>query len=59
MINESDAEYRKDLGDKDDRQTYKKFMKQGGKRAFERHQHDKGDDKEEYKNRMKFGKHGK
>ena len=59
MLNETDAEYRASLGDKDDRKTYKKFMKQGGQRAFNRYQHDKVDDREDYKNRMKYGKHGR
>ena len=58
MLSERDEKYFAKLRDTDDRQTYKKFMKSGGKRAFDRHKDSKIDDREEYKNKMKYGKHG-
>ena len=56
MLNERDTAYFAKLGDTDDRKTYKKFMKQGGKKAFDRYKDSQLDDREEYKNRMKYGK---
>lgn len=58
-IHEIDQAYRIKLRDQDDRKTYAKFMKQGGKRAFEKHKFDSIDDREEYKNKMKYGKSGR
>ena len=53
-IEETTAEYRAGL--KDDRKTYKEFMKQGGKKAFDNYKAGQTDDREEYKRRMKYGK---
>lgn len=58
-IYEVDQAYRVKLKDKDDRKTYAKFMKQGGRKAFDQHKYDSVDDREEYKNKMKYGKHGR
>lgn len=57
MLNERDAKYLIQLGDQDDRKTYKKFMKSGGKKAFDRYKDSQVDDREDYKRRMKYGKH--
>ena len=51
---QENAEYRASLDD--DRKTYKQFMKQGGKKAFDRYNQGKEDDREDYKRRMKYGK---
>jgi hypothetical protein len=58
MLNERDTKYFAKLGDEDDRKTYKKFMKTGGKKAFNRYKDSQIDDREDYKRRMKYGKHG-
>jgi hypothetical protein len=55
-IHEVDQAYRIKVKDKDDRKTYAKFMKEKGGKAFERYKLDAVDDREEYKNRMKYGK---
>ena len=57
-IHEVDQAYRNELKDLDDRKTYAQFMKQGGKKAFDNYKRGKVDDREEYKNRMKYGKKG-
>lgn len=53
-LEESRGEYIAGL--KDDRKTYKEFMKKGGKKAFKKYQDSEEDDRETYKNRMKYGK---
>ena len=44
MLNERDTKYFAKLGDEDDRKTYKKFMKTGGKKAFDRYKDSQIDD---------------
>jgi len=56
MMNERDEKYLIKLGDEDDRKTYKKFMKTGGKKSFDRYKDSQLDDREEYKKRMKYAK---
>lgn len=56
MCDNIEEAYNKKMRDKDDRKTYAKFMKEKGGRAWERHQYDMVDDRERYKNKMKYGK---
>ena len=57
-IHEIDQQYRIKIKDQDDRKTYAEFMKNKGKKAFDRYKLDSVDDREEYKRKMKYGKKG-
>ena len=43
----------------DDRKDYAKGVKKYGSKKFSQFVSDAKDDREEYKNRMKYGKHGR
>ena len=58
-MNESLDSVAKKATEKDDRKNYTKGVKKYGSKKFDSFMAQAKDDREEYKNRMKYGKHSK
>ena len=58
-MNESLDSVARKATEKDDRKTYTKAVKKHGVKKFDSFMSQAKDDRDEYKNKMKYGKHGK
>ena len=58
-MNESLDSVARKATEKDDRKNYAKGVKKYGSKKFDSFMTQARDDREEYKNKLKYGKHGK